>query len=82
VAESSVLAFEFSKDAAPMWVCEAEVWKAFTVGTPHTGSNHFGGCVKDEPAVHLGNVFDLVLEQAFGCVTHWRHGEVGFLGFG
>jgi hypothetical protein len=38
--------------------------------------------VKDEPAVHLGNVFDLVLEQAFGCVTHWRHGEVGFLGFG
>jgi len=40
------------------------------------------GGVENKPSVHLGYLLDLVLEKALGGVTHWRHGEVGFLGFG
>ena len=75
MAESSVLAFEFCHDESLCAMAQAEVWETFTVGTPHTRSHHLWGCMKDEPAVHLGDVLDLVLEETLGCVMHWRHGQ-------
>jgi hypothetical protein len=39
------------------------------------------GGVENEPAVHFGYLFNLVLEEAFGRITHWWHCQAAFSRF-
>jgi hypothetical protein len=37
------------------------------------------GGVKNKPAVHLGDLLDFVLKQAFRGVVHWWHCQAALL---